>query len=126
MHAPATVCGRFVMEHLMSDLTDEDQEVDRQPSLTIKRASKSRRMKEAERPEPPLESIVQSAQELNHSRSRAPKTGIDFERLFMPKEAAQFLRVSVSWLAKARMRGDGPPYVKLGHSVRYRESALVE
>jgi hypothetical protein len=34
------------------------------------------------------------------------------------------LRVSVSWLAKARMRGDGPPFIKVGRSVRYAELAL--
>jgi hypothetical protein len=27
-------------------------------------------------------------------------------------------------LAKARMRGDGPPYVKVGRAVRYPESGL--
>ena len=48
------------------------------------------------------------------------------ERLLTPKEAANFLRLSLSWLAKARMRGDGPPYVKLGHSVRYGEGALLQ
>jgi hypothetical protein len=29
------------------------------------------------------------------------------------------------WLAKARMRGDGPPYAKIGRSIRYRKHALV-
>ena len=29
--------------------------------------------------------------------------------LLTPKEAAKLLKVSLSWLAKARMRGDGPP-----------------
>jgi predicted DNA-binding transcriptional regulator AlpA len=48
------------------------------------------------------------------------------ERLFTPNEAADFLRVSESWLAKARMRGDGPPYVKIGRSIRYPESALLQ
>jgi predicted DNA-binding transcriptional regulator AlpA len=48
------------------------------------------------------------------------------ERLLTPKEAANFLRLSVSWLAKARMRGDGPPYVKLGRAIRYRKGALVQ
>lgn len=48
------------------------------------------------------------------------------DRLLTPKEAGDFLRVSGSWLAKARMRGDGPPYVKIGRSVRYPESALVQ
>ena len=48
------------------------------------------------------------------------------ERLLPPSDAANLLRLSKSWLAKARMRGDGPPYVKLGRAVRYRESALVQ
>jgi predicted DNA-binding transcriptional regulator AlpA len=49
--------------------------------------------------------------------------------LLTPKEAAEFLKVSVSWLAKTRMpekRGDGPPYIKFGKSVRYSEPALLE
>ena len=37
-----------------------------------------------------------------------------------------FLKVSLSWLAKARMRGDGPPYMRLGRSIRYAEAALVQ
>ena len=48
------------------------------------------------------------------------------ERLLPPSDAANLLRLSKSWLAKARMRGDGPPFVKLGRAVRYRESALVQ
>jgi predicted DNA-binding transcriptional regulator AlpA len=48
------------------------------------------------------------------------------ERLLTPREAADLLRVSISWLAKARMRGNGPPYVKLGRSVRYPEGALLQ
>jgi predicted DNA-binding transcriptional regulator AlpA len=48
------------------------------------------------------------------------------ERLLTPKDAANFLRLSTSWLAKARMRGDGPTFVKLGRSVRYGEAALVQ
>jgi predicted DNA-binding transcriptional regulator AlpA len=48
------------------------------------------------------------------------------ERLFTPREAALFLRVSESWAAKARMRGDGPPYVKIGRSIRYPEAALLQ
>jgi predicted DNA-binding transcriptional regulator AlpA len=47
------------------------------------------------------------------------------ERLLTPREVANFLRVSQSWLAKARMRGDGPPFVKPGRSIRYRQGDLV-
>jgi predicted DNA-binding transcriptional regulator AlpA len=48
------------------------------------------------------------------------------ERLLTPRDAATVLRLSPSWLAKARMRGDGPPYVKLGRSIRYREEGLFQ
>ena len=46
--------------------------------------------------------------------------------LLEPNEAAAFLKVSLSWLAKARMRGDGPAYVKVGRSIRYAETALIQ
>jgi excisionase family DNA binding protein len=46
--------------------------------------------------------------------------------LLTPKEAAKLLKVSLSWLAKARMRGDGPPYIKIGKSIRYSEAALLQ
>jgi predicted DNA-binding transcriptional regulator AlpA len=69
--------------------------------------------KEAEQPEPPFES--KAARELN---SR--------ERLLTPRDAADVLRLSPSWLAKARMRGDGPPYVKIGRAIRYGEAALAQ
>ena len=48
------------------------------------------------------------------------------ERLLTPKDAANLLRLSLSWLAKARMRGDGPPFVKFGRSIRYAEGTLVQ
>jgi predicted DNA-binding transcriptional regulator AlpA len=47
-----------------------------------------------------------------------------FERLLTPLETATSLGLSLSWLAKARLRGDGPLYIKLGRAVRYRESAI--
>jgi excisionase family DNA binding protein len=43
-----------------------------------------------------------------------------------PKEAAELLKVSVSWLAKARMRAVGPPFIKIGRCIRYSEAALLE
>jgi hypothetical protein len=43
-----------------------------------------------------------------------------------PKEAAVRLKVSLSWLAKARMRGDGPPFIRVGRSIRYAEAALIQ
>ena len=46
--------------------------------------------------------------------------------LLTAKEAARLLKVSVSWLAKARLRGDGPRYVKFGRSVKYQGLDLIE
>jgi hypothetical protein len=46
--------------------------------------------------------------------------------LFTPKEQAARLKVSISFLAKARMRGDGPPYIKIGRSVRYTETGHAQ
>ena len=42
-----------------------------------------------------------------------------------PREVASRLKVSLSWLAKARMRGDGPPYFSVGRAIRYSEAALI-
>ena len=53
------------------------------------------------------------------SDGRAAKADTDSERLIKPEEESQLLRVSLSWLAKARMRGDGPPFVMVGRSIRY-------
>lgn len=34
-------------------------------------------------------------------------------------ETAEHLRVSMSWLAKSRLSGDGPPFIKAGRTVLY-------
>jgi predicted DNA-binding transcriptional regulator AlpA len=70
-----------------------------------------RKIKEADT----LKSTLKPARELN---------GCD--RLLSTKDASELLRLSTSWLAKARMRGDGPPYMKIGRSIRYGEGALVQ
>jgi predicted DNA-binding transcriptional regulator AlpA len=46
--------------------------------------------------------------------------------LLTSKETAKHLKVSLSWLAKARMRGDGPPYIKMGRAIRYNEAAILQ
>lgn len=58
----------------------------------------------------------------------APQKAATFSFVLLsPKETAARFKVSVSWLAKARMRGDGPPYIKVGgRSVRYTEVALIQ
>jgi predicted DNA-binding transcriptional regulator AlpA len=50
----------------------------------------------------------------------------DLSPLLTAKEAGARLKVSLSWLAKARMRGDGPPYICIGRSIRYAETALIQ
>ena len=44
--------------------------------------------------------------------------------LLTSQEAAAELKVSESFLAKARMRGTGPAFIQLGRAVRYSRSAL--
>jgi predicted DNA-binding transcriptional regulator AlpA len=46
--------------------------------------------------------------------------------LLTSKETAKYLKVSSSWLAKARMRGDGPPYIKMGRAIRYNEATILQ
>jgi hypothetical protein len=46
--------------------------------------------------------------------------------LLTPQEMAQRLRLSISWLAKSRMRGDGPPYIQVGRAIRYTEAGLIQ
>lgn len=58
----------------------------------------------------------------NPDAGKAPRAEF---ALLTPKEAAHLLKVSLSWLAKARMRGDGPPYIQFGRAVRYTEQALL-
>jgi excisionase family DNA binding protein len=62
-----------------------------------------------------------SAKPVSSVRNAPPTT-----TLLTAKEAANYLRVSLSWLAKARMRGDGPPYIRVGRSIRYAEAALIQ
>jgi excisionase family DNA binding protein len=41
-----------------------------------------------------------------------------------PPQAAEYLNCTISWLAKTRIRGGGPKYVKLGRKVLYPYSEL--
>jgi predicted DNA-binding transcriptional regulator AlpA len=54
------------------------------------------------------------------------KQPLDLSPLLTAKEAATRLKVSDSWMSKARMRGDGPPYICIGRSIRYAEAALIQ
>jgi excisionase family DNA binding protein len=46
------------------------------------------------------------------------------ETYLTPREAAAYLRSSHSTLAKRRLQGNGPCFVRLGRAVRYRRSDL--
>lgn len=46
------------------------------------------------------------------------------DRLITPVEVAERFGLSVSWLAKSRLSGNGPSFLKIGRSVRYSESHL--
>jgi predicted DNA-binding transcriptional regulator AlpA len=59
----------------------------------------------------------------NSSRRDIPLTTPSW---MTPKQAALYLNFSVSWLAKRRRAGDGPPYVKWGGAVRYSETSLQQ
>ena len=48
------------------------------------------------------------------------------DALLTPAEAAAYLKLSKSWLAKARLNGNGPPYHKLGGCARYSVTALQQ
>ncbi len=41
-----------------------------------------------------------------------------------PPEAAQYLRTSVSTLAKLRVYGGGPAFTRIGRAIRYRRAEL--
>lgn len=49
-----------------------------------------------------------------------------FEKLHTTKETAAQLKVSESFLAKKRVSGGGPKFIKLGRVVRYPEWAIKE
>lgn len=46
------------------------------------------------------------------------------ETYLTPREAAAYLRTSPSTLAKRRLQGNGPCFVRLGRAVRYRQADL--
>jgi hypothetical protein len=49
-----------------------------------------------------------------------------FEKVHTTKETAVRLKVSESFLAKQRVSGGGPKYIKVGRVVRYPETAINE
>jgi Helix-turn-helix domain len=75
--------------------------------------------------EPTCSALASPLAKANHLPARREEDERP-EPLLTQKDAGNFLRLSESWLAKARMRGDGPPYVKVGRAIRYRQDVLVQ
>jgi len=44
--------------------------------------------------------------------------------LMNEQQAAIFLGMSISWMQRTRWEGGGPPFVKMNHAVRYRQTDL--
>jgi excisionase family DNA binding protein len=51
-------------------------------------------------------------------------SALEKTRWLTRKEAAEYLRLGESTLAKLFVSGDGPPAIKVGRSVRYASSDL--
>ena len=59
-----------------------------------------------------------------NSAAKEIHTTMNIDTLLTTPEVAERLRVSTSFLAKARVRGQGPRFIKLGRACRYRLSDL--
>jgi len=58
---------------------------------------------------------------------RRPSTETSLvEEMLTAKEVATEMKISTSWLAKRRMDGDGPPYIKVGRSIRYMRTEIMQ
>jgi predicted DNA-binding transcriptional regulator AlpA len=56
----------------------------------------------------------------------APAKTNELDPLLYPAQVAKLLAVSPSWLAKSRLNGTGPRFIKVGRAVRYAMSAVRE
>lgn len=65
----------------------------------------------------PSVGLIQPAKSLG-----APVSGcaIPEHKLLNEKQASEITGLSLSWFRQSRMRGSGPPYIKVGRAVRYR------
>ena len=50
----------------------------------------------------------------------------EIDALLHPVEVTKLLGVSPPWLAKSRLTGTGPRFIKIGRAVRYARSAVRE
>jgi hypothetical protein len=66
-----------------------------------------------------------SSKSISQPASTMP-TATPHQLVLTPKQAAGLLNLSASWLAKQRLKGGGPPYIKMGGAVRYNATVLQE
>ena len=55
-----------------------------------------------------------------------PKTLPKKDQYLTEKKVAELTGFSVKYLQKLRHRGEGPPYIKIGRSIRYKWSDVVK
>lgn len=53
-------------------------------------------------------------------------TTIPLPRLITQRQLCDWLAKSPAWAERGRLEGYGPPYVKVGRSVRYRAEDVLE
>lgn len=71
------------------------------------------------------ESRCDTARDKSEAKS-GPAKNNEIDPLLHPGRVANILVVSPSWLAKSRMNGTGPRFIKIGRTVRYAQSAVRE
>lgn len=56
----------------------------------------------------------------------AATRAVDLDQLLEPEAVAALIGRPRGWLAKARMAGTGPRFVKIGRKVAYRRTAVLD
>lgn len=51
---------------------------------------------------------------------------VELPRLLDQAQLAEYLGKSTPWCERARLEGNGPPFVKLGRHVRYRAEDVLQ
>jgi excisionase family DNA binding protein len=67
---------------------------------------------------------MSTTQQAAQTENSPPNVAQSNEKYMTAAEAAEYLRLSTSTLAKRRLTGDGPLLFKLGRKVTYSKSAL--
>lgn len=54
------------------------------------------------------------------------RTNAELPELLSQAELCQYLGKSVAWADRARLEGTGPPYFKIGRTIRYSKQAALD